>query len=300
MTPAEEGATRDRRSPCPSVDAEEFYREMTRRNIGVYSEAEQERLRRARVLICGLGGVGGLEAILCARMGIGAVTGVDPNAFDVSNLNRQMLSSVATLGEPKAAVAERVLRGINPAMEVRMVQAAVDEENAPSLMAGHDLVLEAVDDMPTRVIIHRTARELGIPSVGMSGSPPHRGFVSTFFQDGVPYEVALNLPGMGQRLTDPELRGRIAAIKVKRAWYSVERGAPEWWARAYEAGRTGWIITPVGAVLLATFSFHEAVQVLTGRQPLAPAPRSILIDLDANPPVRVAEPPPGGWDYAAL
>lgn len=282
------------------VEEQAFYRELTLRNIGVYTEAEQERLRRSRVLVCGLGGVGGLEAVLCARMGIGAVTGVDPDAFDVSNLNRQMLSSFAAVGEAKAAVAERVLRGINPFMEVRTIQARVDEDNVASLVAGHDLVLEAVDDMPTRVIIHRTAREMGIPSVGMSGSPPNRGFVSTFLPDGVPYEAALNLPGMGRKLTDPELRREIAAIKVKRAWHSVERGAPEDWARAYEAGAGGWIITPVRASLLATFSFHEAVQVLTGRQPLAPAPRGILIDLDDNPPVRVAEPPPGGWDYATL
>lgn len=279
---------------------EQFYREMTRRNIGVYTEKEQERLRRARVAVCGLGGVGGMEAILCARMGIGAVTGIDPDAFDTTNLNRQMLSSVSAIGEAKAAVAERVLREINPQLEVRMVRAAVDEDNAAALLAGHDLVLEAVDDMPSRVIIHRTARELGIPSVGMSGSPPHRGFVSTFLPGGVPYEEALNLPGMGRKLTDPALRREIAAIKVRRAWHAVERGAPAEWARAYEAGECGWIITPVRAYLLATFAFHEAVQVLAGRKPMAPAPRGLLIDLDANPPVRVAEPPPGGWDYATL
>lgn len=283
-----------------TATAAAFYREMTRRNIGVYSEEEQERLRRARVLICGLGGVGGLQAVLCARMGIGAVTGGDPDVFDVTNLNRQMLSSVSSLGEAKPAAGERVLRAINPLMEVRMIRARVDEDNAATLMAGHDLVLEAVDDMPSRVIIHRTARELGIPSVGISGSPPRRGFVSTFLPGGVPYEVALNLPGMGRKLTDPELRREIAAIKVRRAWYLVERGAPAEWARAYEAGEAGWIITPVRAFLLATFAFHEAVQVLTGRQPLAPAPKGLLIDLDANPPVRVADPPPGGWDYATL
>ena len=98
------------------------------------------------------------------------------------------------------------------------------------------LLLEAVDDMPSRVIIHRTARELGIPSVGMSGSPPNRGLYLPFFPDGVPYEVALNLPGMGERLTDTKLRQQIADIKKKRAWHSVRWDRPASWAINYWVG----------------------------------------------------------------
>jgi len=258
-------------------------------------------LRDAKVLVCGLGGVGGYEAILCARMGVGNLTAADLDSFDISNINRQMLASSATLNESKAVIAEKTLREINPTMNVKTVMARVDEDNATELIKGHDIVLEAVDDMPSRVIIHRTARELGIPSVGMSGSPPTRGFVSSFFPDGIPYETALNLPGMGKRLTDAELRQQIADIKKKRAWHSVEKGAPASWARDYCEGKNGWIITPVRAHLIALFSFHEAVQILTGREPLARAPKGVLIDMDdmCNP-VRVSEPPHGGWDYATL
>jgi len=283
------------------MDKDAFYAELVKRNIGVYTLEEQEKLRKSRVVICGLGGVGGYEAILCARMGIGSVTGIDLDRFDVSNINRQMLSSSAVVDEHKASVAERVLKEINPTMEVTTVKARVDEDNAVELLRGHDIVLEAVDDMPSRVIIHRTARELGIPSIGMSGSPPHRGFVSSFFPDGVPYETALNLPGMGKKLTDLELRRQIADIKKKRAWHSVTLGAPASWANDYCEGKDGWIITPVRAHLLALFSFHEAVQILTGRQPLARAPKGLVLDLDnLLHPIEVKEPPEGGWDYATL
>lgn len=283
------------------MDKDTFYYEMVKRNIGVYTIEEQEKLRKARVAVCGLGGVGGYEAILCARMGIGCVTGIDMDSFEVSNINRQMLASAAVVQEHKASVAERILKEINPTMEVKTIKVKIDEDNAAELLNGHDIVLEAVDDMPSRVIIHRTARELGIPSVGMSGSPPNRGFVSSFFPDGVPYEVALNLPGMGKKLTDMELRQQIADIKKKRAWYSVKRGAPASWASDYCEGKAGWIITPVRAHLLALFSFHEAVQILTGREPLARAPRGILIDIDDfQCPVRVTEPPEGKWDYSTL
>ena len=282
------------------LEQESFYKEMVKKNIGVYSEQEQERLKNAKVIIFGLGGVGGMEAILCARMGIGHVTGVDPDEFDISNLNRQMLSSIDGIGRPKARMAEELLKNINPFISLKMVQENVDEHNVKQLIHGHDLVLEAVDDMPSRVIIHRTAREMGIPSVGMSGSPPTRGFVSSFFPDGIPYEEALNLPGMGKKLTDLELREEIAEVKKARAWYSVKLGAPEAWARDFCEGRAGWIITPVRAHLLSLFSFHEAVQILTGREPLARAPKGILIDLDLTTPVRVSPPPIGGWDYSTL
>jgi len=277
-----------------------FYREMVDRNIGVYTWQEQEKLRNARVAICGLGGVGGYESILCARMGVGSVTGIDFDSFEVSNINRQMLATMDTVDRPKADAMKEMLKSINPGMEVNSHRAQVDEDNVVELLSGHDVVLEAVDDMPTRVIIHRTARELGIPSVGMSGSPPTRGFVATFLPDGVRYEDALNLPEPGKKLTNTELRQRIADIKKKRAWHSVELGAPAEWAQAYCDGKASWIITPVRAHLLSLFSFHEVVQLITGREPLAIAPKGILIDLAQQNPVSVCDAPPGGWDYATL
>lgn len=279
---------------------DDFYQELVRKNIGVYSEEEQQRLRDSKVVIFGLGGVGGVQAILCARMGVGHVTGVDPDEFEISNLNRQMVATVPNLGKDKAAAAEEAVKAINPYLSTRFVKASVDEDNAVSLIEGADVVVEAVDDMPSRVIIHRTARQLGIPSVGMSGSPPNRGFVGSFFPDGVAYEDVLNLPGKDEKLTDPELRQRIADVKKARAWYSVERGAPRQWAEDFCAGKAGWIITPVRAMLIASFSFHEVTQILAGREPLARAPKGVLIDLDSSTPVRVADAPEGGWDYSHL
>jgi molybdopterin/thiamine biosynthesis adenylyltransferase len=277
-----------------------YYWELVKKNIGVYSEAEQERLRNAKVIIFGLGGVGGYEAILCARMGIGHISGVDPDEFEVSNINRQMLALSSTLGQPKAKVAENVVKDINPYISTNFIQAEVDEDNVMELIKGHDIVIEAVDDMPSRVIIHRTAREMCIPSVGMSGSPPTRGFVSTFFPTGIPYEEAMNVSAVGQKLTDPALRQQVADIKKGRAWYSVEKGAPKEWAQDFCDGKVGWIITPMRAHLLSLFSFNEAVQVLTGREPLARAPKGILVDCDSTTPVQVQEAPEGGWDYKTL
>ena len=80
-----------------------------------------------------------------------------------------MLALSSVVGKPKAKVAEQVVKDIYPYISTNFIQTKVDEDNVVELMKGHDIVVEAVDDMPSRVIIHRTARELGIPSVGMSG-----------------------------------------------------------------------------------------------------------------------------------
>ncbi|HJV47518.1 MAG TPA: ThiF family adenylyltransferase [Bacillota bacterium] len=282
------------------TNSSDFYWELVKKNIGVYSTEEQQRLKEAKVIIFGLGGVGGVQAILSARMGIGHITGVDPDEFEISNMNRQMLASTSVLGKPKAKVAEDTVKDIHPYISTRFVQTDVDEHNVADLIQGHDVVIEAVDDMPSRVIIHRTARELGIPSVGMSGSPPNRGFVSSFLPNGAHYEDILNLPHKGLKLTDETMRNQIADIKKERAWHSVQQGAPREWAEDFCEGKAGWIITPVRAMLLATFSFHEAVQILTGRSPMAQAPRAILINLDSEQPVQVKTAPEGGWNYAHL
>lgn len=278
----------------------DFYWELTKKNIDVYSKDEQSRLKEAKVVIFGLGGVGGVQAILAARMGIGHITGVDPDEFEVSNMNRQMLATTSVLGKPKAMVAEETVKDIYPYISTRFKQTAVDEQNVVDLIQGHDVVIEAVDDMPSRVIIHRAARELGIPSVGISGSPPNRGFVSSFFPDGIHYEDILNLPGKGVKLTNEAMRQQIADIKKERARYSVKQGAPQEWADQFCEGKAGWIITPVRAMLLATFSFHEAVQILTGRNPIAPAPKALLINLDSEQPIQVKTAPDDGWNYAHL
>ncbi len=274
---------------------------MTKKNIGVYTLEQQARLRQSKVIIFGLGGVGGLEAILCARTGIGHISGVDPDIFEISNINRQMLATTKTVDHYKSEMTEAHLKEINPHLTTHFHSVRVDESNVLELMTGHDLVLEALDDMPSRVIVHRAAKSLGLPSISMSGSPPHRGFVSTFLPEGIAYEDALNIPVKGKSITDPAVSNFIQDLKKKRALYSVTRGAPKEWAQDFCAGKAGWIITPIRASLLASFSCHEAIQVLIEQPPLAIAPKAIIIDLDdMQHPVSVKTPENGYWEASEI
>ena len=280
-----------------TISADDFYYEITKKNIGVYTEEEQDKLRKGKVIIFGLGGVGGMESILCARSGIGHISGVDPDIFELSNTNRQMLAMTSTMNEYKSVAAENHLKDINPFLSTAFHNVRVTEDNVYDLIKGHNLVLEALDDMPSRIIVHRAAKALGIPSISMSGSPPHRGFVSSFLPDGIAYEDALNINTQGKSISDPEVTEFVQSIKKKRAQYSVSRGAPQSWANDFCSGKAGWIITPIRATLIAAFSCHEAIQILIGQSPLAPAPKGVLIDMDnLTNPVSVINPEKGYWE----
>lgn len=279
----------------------QFYDEMTRKNIGVYTKEEQRKLLNSKVVILGLGGVGGAVATLCVRSGVGHISGVDPDTFDISNLNRQAFATIDTIGHAKSQTAQHSLLKINPDLSVNFHAVAINEENAESLLQGHDVVIDALDDMPSRIIAHRAAKKLGIPSVGMSGSPPHRGFVSTYLPEGMDYEAALSLPTQGLSMSDPQVIAFVQTIKQKRAAYSVKHGAPLSWANDYAQGKAGWIITPIRATLIASFCAHETLQLLIGQQPLAIAPAGLFIDLhNIHHPVSVQSPDTGCWDAGTL
>lgn len=120
------------------------------RNIGVAGVVGQIKLLETKALVLGLGGLGGHVIEQLARMGVGAIAGVDPDVFDESNLNRQVLSLRENLGAPKAQVAEARVRCINPALSFRGYQMTHDDI-PESLWAETDIVFDCLDNVPDRL-----------------------------------------------------------------------------------------------------------------------------------------------------
>lgn len=141
------------------------YEERFKRNQGVFSSGQQERIREARILIVGSGGIGSLAAEIFARCGVGDITIVDFDRYDPSNCNRQIHCRSSTLGLLKAEVAEGVLREINPGIRCRAIPSIVSVERARELIAGADLVFPAADDLAYSLELFRIARELGKPAL---------------------------------------------------------------------------------------------------------------------------------------
>ncbi len=135
------------------------------RNLEALSLAEQLDLARARVAVVGAGGLGGQVIFLLARMGIGYLTIVDHDVFDETNLNRQALCTGETLGKAKAREAARVISRINCGVDMTTHQVRLQESNAGDLLAGSDVVVDALDNVKSRFVLEKATKGLGIPLV---------------------------------------------------------------------------------------------------------------------------------------
>ena len=135
------------------------------RNIPSLSEEEWIQISQKRVCVIGCGGLGGNIIEHLARIGVGAVTVVDGDTFDTSNLNRQLLSNPSNLGQSKAVCAAERIRLINPDVKVQVVEAFLDEDNASSILAGHDVVIDALDSPDARRILAKACAGLDLTMI---------------------------------------------------------------------------------------------------------------------------------------
>jgi molybdopterin/thiamine biosynthesis adenylyltransferase len=136
------------------------YAEMTRRNIGFVTEAEQARLRAGRVFVCGTGGMGGACLQSLVRAGVGAFEIADGDTFETSNLNRQVFSSIPDLGRSKVEVTAQRLREIHPEVELATHGLEwVDQLDA--ILPRCNVVVNGMDDMAAGIRLYRAARTHG-------------------------------------------------------------------------------------------------------------------------------------------
>ena len=138
-------------------------RERYKRQILLFGEGGQERLKEAEIFIAGAGGLGSPIAIYLAVAGVGTLTLVDFDVVDQTNLNRQILHYDRDIGKKKAVSAGDKLAEINPDISIRAVDAHLDEANAGRLVGRADGIVDAMDNYPTRYLLNRIALGKGIP-----------------------------------------------------------------------------------------------------------------------------------------
>jgi len=135
------------------------------RNTNTLSQAECAALQEKRVCIVGCGGLGGHIIDTLGRLGVGRLTIVDGDVFEPSNLNRQLVSRESFLGKSKALSAAEYMKDVNSDIEVTPVQAFFTEENAADILAGQDLIMDALDSIKARRLLQEKCEERGIPIV---------------------------------------------------------------------------------------------------------------------------------------
>ena len=145
----------------------------------LYGKAGLEKLRTAHVCVIGIGGVGAWAAEALARSGVGALTLVDLDEVCVTNINRQIHALTETVGHAKVEVMAERIRTINPACRVTAEQKFFNEESAEELLAPKfDFVLDAIDNVPNKVLLLVRCRENHFPVVTCGGAGGRRELTS--------------------------------------------------------------------------------------------------------------------------
>lgn len=137
----------------------------------LYSAEGLQRLRRSRVAVIGLGGVGSWAAEALARSGVGVITLVDLDDICVSNVNRQLQALEGVIGQPKAEVMASRIRAINPECQVRPVLDFFNEATAAELLATpFDWVVDAIDQVANKCLLLARCRQSKIPVIACGGA----------------------------------------------------------------------------------------------------------------------------------
>jgi sulfur-carrier protein adenylyltransferase/sulfurtransferase len=194
----------------------------------------QRRLKTARVLAIGAGGLGSPVLLYLAAAGVGTLGIVEHDVVEASNLQRQVIHGMSDLGRPKAESAAAAIRELNPLVEVRQHRQRLEADNALSIIQGYDLVIDGTDNFATRYLVNDACVLAGKPYVWGSIFR-FEGQASVFWEDA-PGGVGLNYRDLYPEPPPPELAPSCA-----------------------EGGVLGILCASIGAIMAT-----EAVKLITG------------------------------------
>lgn len=190
----------------------------------------QQRLRNAKVLVIGAGGLGSPALLYLAAAGVGTLGIVDDDIVELSNLQRQIIHTLEDVGRTKLDSAKESIAALNPEVEVRLHPVRLDSANALEILAGYDLVLDGADNFATRYLVNDAAALLGKPYVWGS-ILRFTGQISVFW--------AKHGPNYRDLYPEPPAPGEVPSCA--------------------EGGVFGMLCASVGAIMVT-----EAVKLITG------------------------------------
>ncbi|GGF79515.1 Molybdopterin or thiamine biosynthesis adenylyltransferase [Mameliella alba] len=163
---AVEKATADAPVPDPSKfregELERYARHIVLRELG---GPGQKRLKEAKVLVVGAGGLGSPALLYLAAAGVGTIGVIDDDEVDSGNLQRQVIHTDARIGMAKVFSAQAAMEALNPYIAVRPYRRRLDDESAAALLEGYDVVLDGTDNFDTRYLVNRACVAAGKPLI---------------------------------------------------------------------------------------------------------------------------------------
>lgn len=198
----------------------EDWKQRTRLLLG---EEKSERLRRAHVLVVGVGGVGAYAAEMLCRAGVGRLTLVDADTVQPTNINRQLPALHSTLGQPKVEVLAARFRDINPEVELTVLPVFLKDENIPQLLDAvrYDFVVDAIDTLAPKCHLITEALRRRIKIVSSMGAGAKSDITQIRFADiWDTYHCGLS-KAVRKRLQKMGIRHKLPVV------FSTEQAAPK-------------------------------------------------------------------------
>lgn len=251
------------------------YQMCYQRNIGLFTDEQQERLRNAKVLVAGVGGVGGIEAATLAKMGIGELIIFDPGVFDEPDMNRQFGATAANIGINKALATAHMLQDINPFLKVTALEYAPESDSElDELLKGCNVAIDAIDYMgfDYKVKFAQAVRRAGLYNF----TAPISGLGTAMIvlaADGMTLEELYDAPA--DELQWPEYKLPLEKLLGKKRYGGFIDDMREG-RRSYLSNCAG--IATLNGGLVAT----EIALIITGMRPesdLILAPEAVYVDL---------------------
>jgi len=241
------------------------------RNRGLISLSEQEQLASSLVVIAGCGGVGGLHAHTCARLGVGRFRLADADSFSIANINRQIGATVHTVGKNKAQVTAEMIGSINPGAQVEVIETNISTENVAAFVKGADLVIDGVDffAISARRQLFAAAWTAEIPA--LTAAP--LGFSATlhvFAKGGMNFDQYFDIDA-NQNTFDQIVRFFVGLAPSGLHLPYMDLSSVD-----IKAGRGPSSV--VGSQMAASIAGAEALKILLKRGPLLLAPNYLQFD----------------------
>lgn len=243
---------------------ERIYWEMIDRQKEILNKKEQLKLKNSTITVIGCGGIGGAVIEMLARMGVSNIKIVDKDKFDVSNINRQLMSSMDSVGREKTEVTKEIICSINPFANVETFNTELNENNVSEIIAGSNVIVDALDNLESRIITSRCALESDIPFVhgAIHGT---RGQITTFTTETPSYEETFKLSSYEKELNS----------KVLNELKKLTRAVPP-------------VIGPIPNIVGCIQSF-EVIKILTNKGNVITAPDILIFDLMKKNPFSVVK-----------
>ncbi|NMC26897.1 MAG: hypothetical protein GYA42_01995 [Syntrophomonadaceae bacterium] len=259
---------------------ESHYSDYFIRNIGIFTETEQEQLKKCAIAVAGVGGVGGLLIERLVRIGVGKIKMTDPGTFEPSNINRQYGAAINTMGCHKADVVNQQMKEINPDVELEFDHKGITSmADAELFVENYDLVIDEMDygAWKESIYLQRAARHRGI-YYAFAGAIGFGALMVNFDPKGITLEEYNNLS------PDQDLEQcQLISVPIERVLPVVPMYITNTLSMAMIqeiiSGRRPVPTCSIGTGLASILAASNAVNILLKKTEIIKAPRYIYVDL---------------------